>query len=112
MKNHDGTIRGFHWSNKAWYAHVIEHPQVHFGMYDPVDGGTTGEMCMTWVVLNNKYTPKLECFDDAWSALSIFPDLIQKMAEVDSEDITDTQFVQMLLECGFKDLTKYESPYK
>jgi len=34
------------------------------------------------------------------------------MGEVDSEDITDEQFVEMLLSCGFKDLTKYESPYE
>jgi len=111
MKNHDGMIRGFHWSNRAHYKHIIDYPEVSFGMYHP-DGGTTGEMLVKWVWLDNKYTPKFECFDDGWNALSLFGDLIQKMGEVDSEDITDEQFVEMLLSCGFKDLTKYESPYE
>lgn len=112
MKDHSGMIRGFHWSNKAYYNNVIENPEIIFGMYDPNDGGTTGEMSVKWIVLNNKYTPKLECFDDGWNALSLYTDLIQKMGEVDSEDITDNQFTQMLLSCGFKDLTKYKNPHE
>lgn len=113
MKNHDGMIRGFHWYNKAWYAESNGNGiEVGFGLYDPNDGGTTGEMSVKWIVLDNKLTPKLCSFDDSWSALNTFSDLLEKMAEADSEDITDSQFVQMLLECGFKDLTKYESPYK
>ena len=43
-----------------------------------------------------------------WSVLASFSDLILKMGELDSEDISDEVFVRMLLECGFKDLTKYE----
>ncbi len=51
MKNHKGMIRGFHWSNKAYYKDVIENPEVNFGMYDPNDGGTTGEMSVKWICL-------------------------------------------------------------
>lgn len=112
MRNHESMVRGFHWSNKAWYHNVIDNPEVIFGMYDINDGGTTGEMSVKWIWLNHNFTPKFECFDDGWSALSTFPDLIEKMGEVDSEDITDEHFVKILIECGFKDLTKYESPYK
>lgn len=108
MKSHDGMIRGFHWSSRAYYSAVINRPEVNFGMYDPNDGGTTGEMSMTWILLDGRYTPKLECFDDGWSALANFTDLIQRMGKVDSEDISDEVFVKMLVECGFKDLTKYE----
>lgn len=111
MKNHDGMIRGFHWSNKAWYSDVIKQPEIIFGMYSP-DGGTSGEMSIRWIELSRKLTPKLECFDDAWNALSMFTDLIEEMGKVDSEDITDQDFVDMLKNLGFKDLTKYKSPYE
>ncbi len=112
MKDHNGMVRGFHWSNRAWYKNIVDKPEINFGMYDPNDGGTSGEMSVKWISLGNKLTPKLECFDDGWNALFLFGDLIQKMGEVDSEDITDEKFIEMLLSCGFKDLTKYEDPYK
>jgi hypothetical protein len=108
MKNHDGMIRGFHWSNKARYKSVIDGMEVNFGMYDANDGGTTGEMTMKWHYLDRKFTPRLECFDDGWNALASFSDLIQKMGQVDSEDIDDEKFVEILKSCGFTDLTAYE----
>jgi hypothetical protein len=58
MKNHEGMVRGFHWSNKAYYKDVIDGMEVNFGMYDPNDGGTTGEMTMKWVYLDRKFSPK------------------------------------------------------
>lgn len=112
MKDHSGMVRGFHWSNRAWYKNIVDKPEINFGMYDNDGGGTTGEMSIKWISLNNKLTPKLECFDDGWNALSLYGDLLQKMGEVDSEDITDKQFVQILLSCGFKDLTAYKNPYE
>lgn len=78
-------------------------------MYHP-DGGTSGEMIMEWVELSNKETPRLKCFDDSWSALALFKDLIDKMGSVDSMDIQEVEFCKMLDECGFKDLTQYEDP--
>lgn len=112
MKNHEGMIRGFHWSNKAWYNNIVDGTEVNFGMYSPTDGGTSGEMSMKWILLNRQPTPKLQCFDDGWSALGLFTDLLRKMAEHDSEDITDEKFVEILLECGFKDLTAYKNPHQ
>ena len=114
MKSHEGCRRGFHWTSKAWYAEANRFPkEITFGMYAADDDGTTsGEMKMQWVELGKRLTPQLCVFDDAWSALATFSDLIQRMAEVDSEDISEEQFVNMLLACGFKDLTKYQHPYR
>ena len=107
MRNHTDCIRGFHWSNRAWYKNVVKDKLINFGMYHP-DGGTSGEMTMVWQELAGREVPRLKCFDDGWSALSLFTDLIQKLGERDDENITQEQFVQILLGCGFTDMTAYE----
>lgn len=113
MNNHEGFIRGYHRSSKAWYAKAIQKDniEVGFGMYHP-DGGTSGEITMEWVELSGKLCARLKCFEDGWSALSSFTDLIQKMDEADSELIQEEDFCKMLDECGFKDLTQYNDPYQ
>ena len=79
-------------------------------MYDP-EGGSSGEMSMEWVEIGRDIkTPQLMVFDDGWSALGLFTDLIQELAKVDSENINDDQFCEILDRLGFKDLTAYENP--
>lgn len=112
MKNHNGCIRGYHRSSKAWYAKSLNDKiDINFGMYSASGKGTSGEMTMEWVELDGKLCAKLKCFEDSWSALALFPDLIKKMGEVDSELIQEEDFAKMLDECGFKDMTAYEDPY-
>ncbi len=109
MKNkHNGCIRGYYRAHKAWYADAndIKLPEIVFGMYHP-DGSTTGEMQMKWVMLQNSLCAKLISFEDSWSLLSLFSDLIKKMGKVDSQNIQEEEFVKILDECGFKDLTAY-----
>jgi hypothetical protein len=112
MKDHEGCIRGYHRSSKAWYAKANnkDRIEVSFGMYAE-ERGTSGEMTMEWVELSGKQRARLKCFEDCWSALALFTDLIQKMGEVDSEEIQEEEFVKMLDECGFKDMTAYKDPY-
>jgi hypothetical protein len=107
MKDHVNCIRGFHWSTKAWNGKSVFDRSISFGMYQPGDG-TSGEMTMVWHDLGRKIVPKLECFDDGWNALSLFDDLIKKLGEHDDENITEDQFVSILLECGFTDMTAYK----
>ena len=116
MKEHKGTERAFYWSSRAWYAGSIprgaESAEIMFGMYDTGQGGCTGEMGMRWHDLGSgKVAPRLESFDDSWSALALFSDLLSDMAENDGENITQEGFVEMLKRHGFKDMTSYESPY-
>ena len=103
--------RGFYWSSKAWYSETRNYHHVMFGLYH-LEGGTIGEMKMEWIKLGHKWTPRLQVFCDGWFALSTFNDLIQRLEEVDDQDITEKQFVDILLDCGFEDLTKYEFPYE
>ena len=110
MKDHSGCIRGFFWTGKAWYAKTAGDKDIVFGMYSVDEGGTSGEMQVVWHDIGGKEVPRLECFNDAWSALSLFTDLITALGKLDDQNITQQQFVDVLLECGFTDLTKYERP--
>lgn len=115
MKNHDGCIRAFCWTKKAYYANSLRDSgknEIVFGMYDIEDGGTSGEMAMVWIELGSQgATPQLQSFSDSWSALSLFSDLIHSLGEIDDQDITQEEFVKMLLNHGFVDITPYEDPY-
>ena len=112
MKDHDGCVRGFHVSHKAHYAQVcgIIDPEISFGMY-ALEGGASGEMTMRWRSFSNEpqLVPRLEAYDDSWSALATFGDLLAKMAEVDDANVTPERFIEILLSCGFRDLTMYEA---
>lgn len=109
MKDHKDCRRAFHWSSKAWYSkyNPPKNPEIHFGMYHK-DGSTSGEMAMVWNSLENKKIPQLCVFDDAWNALSLFTDLIQKLAGFDDENITEEKFIEILKEHNFEDITAYE----
>ena len=111
IKNHEGCVKGYHRSSKAWYAKSLDKKvEVNFGMFHP-EGGTTGEMSMEWVELSGKQCARLKCFEDAWSALALFTDLIQEMGKIDNMEIQEKEFCNLLDSCGFKDLTEYEDPY-
>jgi len=116
MKEHDGDIRGFHHLSKAWYGDVCLKPggpddqkvdEVVFGFYSP-EGGTSGEMVVTWEQLGGRTVPQLKVYDDAWHALNQLQDVLQELAEAEGENISPDQFCEILLRCGFKDLTMKE----
>ena len=108
-RDHTGCIRGFHQNSRAWYGGYVQHGDVDrfsIGMYHP-EGGTTGEMTVVFAKWpDGRVVPRLGCFDDGWSALSTFTDLIARMGAVDDKNITPEDFRKMLLEFGFTDLTK------
>ncbi len=106
--------RGFYHVSKAWYADSAlkgrEYTdEVIFGLYCD-QGGTTGEMGVRWGDLENKNTPKLHCFDDAWAVLAGFKDVIDEMGKVDDQNIKPEEFCVILLKCGFEDLTPVKQP--
>ncbi len=116
MKDHLGTYRGFIVEKEAWYAAAAPLPdnytdRITFGLYDS-GGGTSGEMDIRWKPLGGKSVPQLQCFDDGWSALTSFSDLLVEMALVDGQSITPKQFCSILIRCGFKDDTPREHPYQ
>jgi hypothetical protein len=106
--DHEKLIRGFVWSNKAWYAEGanIKEGEINFGLYS-TEGGTTGEMSMRWIEIGEEKVPRLEVFFDAWETLAGFKDVIDALVSLNDKNITDFDFVKILLSCGFSDLTKY-----
>lgn len=106
--------RGYHWSSKAWYSNP-EHPlrEVAFGLYYP-DGSTKGECRMTWVRHTTSafaYAPRLEAARDALAVLGSFFDLLGEFENIDPEkDYTEADFVALLDDFEFEDLTQYERP--
>jgi len=101
--------RAFVWSSEAWFNEGATLPCVMFGMYDR-NGSTDGEMAMRWYDIGHRLVPRLEVFDNAWGALAGFGDVLEKMSEVDDQDIQPSQFVAMLRSLGFDDITEYENP--
>jgi len=112
----DEYKRGFYWTTKAWYGENKDYRRIGFGLFGKEGNSTIGEMSMKWhdlkYGLKDKSVPRLDVFNDAWFALSTFQDLLEVLAEVDEEDITEERFVDILLDCGFEDLTEYEFPYE
>jgi hypothetical protein len=118
MKDHEGDSKQYYILGEAWYASVrLENSEyvheVMFGYYAP-EGGSSGEMGMRWYNLSSREgercIPRLEVFCDAWHALAQFKDVIDALAEQDDEDITVSQFCQLLERCGFTDATPREEP--
>lgn len=108
--NNIKVIKGFTHLSRAWYGEAnLKNADyidaIYFGLYAK-DGGTTGEMCVKWVVLNGEVTPMLTVFNDAWGALSQFKDLIDLLGKHNDENSTPQQFCEYLIECGFVDMTE------
>jgi hypothetical protein len=101
-------IRGFYQCHKAWYAESngIKQPEIMFGVYWKYDG-TEGEIAMKWVEIGGKLVPRLMAYCDAWKVLKSFGNVLNELAAVNNKDITDNEFVEILMKCGFKDLTNY-----
>jgi hypothetical protein len=112
-KETENLFRGFHWSNRAWYAEAnhMKNGNITFGIYS-TEGGTVGEMTMEWIDFPDGLVPRLKVFEDSWKALASFKDLIDALGLVDGKCITEKEFVKILLGCGFKDLTAYEDKEK
>lgn len=112
---HDGDIRGFSILSEAYYAKVCMPAdtvdEVMIGMYCP-GGGTSGEFAVRWFKLGPKITPRLEVFDDAWSALAQFGDVLNYMASVDGQDISPQRLCAALLSLGITDRTTRDDPHK
>lgn len=104
------SIRGYVLAHKCYYSPKGENPEIHIGMYyDDKDGGTDGEMVISWSMIGRELAPKLSVFNDAWAILASWPDLIKLMGEK-AEQITPDIFVDILNKCGFKDMTPYTDP--
>jgi hypothetical protein len=113
-KDHKGCVRAFYHLSEAWYAEANRSSEytddVTFGMF-AIEGGTTGEMAVRWQELGGKSVPQLRVFDDGWSALATFTDLIVELGKFDDRNITPKDFCALLIRLGFEDQTPRQNPY-
>jgi hypothetical protein len=114
-RNHEGAKRQFVHLSRAWYgkANLVNFKctdRIQIGFYSD-GGGTSGEFIIEWKPLCGKETPCLHVFDDAWDALYRFSDVLAKMAERDSEDITPREMCKLLVSCGVEDATPEEESH-
>ena len=117
MKDTTGMKKQFIVLSQAWYGKASIDSRtdglqddICFGSYDP-SGGTIGEMLITWYFVGDKLVPKLEAFDDAWFVLSTFPDVINELALLDNTNPSPRIIANVLLKCGFEDVTPRVNPY-
>lgn len=116
---HEGDERQFIIMSQAWYGDAVskkigyrpDDDEIMLGYYCP-GGGTSGEFSIKWRELGNRNVPYLKAFDDSWSALAGFADVIAALKELDATNPTVEQVAKVLLACGVKDATPRESPYK
>ena len=119
-RRHEGMGREFYHHGRAWYAGSVPLrsgvvDEVFFGFYAE-EGGTSGELGMRWHDLssNDGPSPRLECFNDAWSTLGELDVLIADLAQLDSDDtghnITPAEFCALLEGHGFTDKTQTVRP--
>lgn len=110
MKDHTRCFRGFSVLSEAWYGKTaLSHnaevsEEINIGMFHP-HGGTTGEFGINWIKLGDSYSPRLEVFNDAWSALWKFTDLLERLSDLDSSRTQPFTVIAVLHQLGIKDLT-------
>jgi hypothetical protein len=110
MRNHVGNIRGFSQLSKAYYASTFIRgrtiDEITIGMYSE-EGGSSGEFSVVWEVLDGEIVPRLNVWNDSWSALAMFEDLTDWMASIDSERISPDDFCDKLRSLKIVDRTLY-----
>ena len=111
-RDHSECKREFYHVSKSIYADGKtwkngEFDEITLGFYHP-DGGTTGEFSIVWMMLGGEAVPQLRAFDDAWSALAEFGDVLDRLAEHDGENLSPEAVIALLKECGVEDATPYE----
>ena len=112
MKDLSKVRREFTRSSKTWYHDARrDKVEIYIGLY-PEEDGIHGEFEVEWYPLDNRLVPRLNAFDDAWKVLPYFQDLLDKLAEIDSKNVSEEDFAEMLIELGIVDITQYETPEK
>jgi len=107
MRDHSGCKRAYVRHSKAWYAKTYEEVSISIGMYHPY-GGTSGEFMIVWDQIDRYAIPQLRAYDDSWSALLKFNDLLEKMGEIDDKNVSESEFCMILNELNIIDITDYE----
>ena len=115
MNKHSECKRQFIQLSRAWYRDVTLRnseliDEIMIGFYHP-GGGTTGEFAIRWVELGGSPAGMLCSFDDSWSALWEFRDLLERLSGLDGLNPSPGEIVKLLEELGVEDATPAKSPH-
>jgi hypothetical protein len=91
------------WS-RAWYRANVP---LEGGAVDDVNFGDAdyGDLRMTWYPLDDDVSPRLEVFDDGWTALTRLPGVLEILERYAGESMTPETFCRELTLLGFVDKT-------
>lgn len=116
-KHTNGRRQFFHLS-RAFYGESVltgdgMHDEIVIGVYhyneEGYSEGTTGEFSIRWTPLAGKSVPQLRAYDDGWSALAQFGDLIEAMSALDDRNATPQDIADLLISLGVEDATPTNS---
>lgn len=111
MNKHEDCKRAYVRTSKAYYSKsFLDQPiNIMIGMYNP-NGGSTGDFKVEWINLGESkgLAARLQVFDDAWSALMQFQDLLKRMSDLDGQNIQEPEFAKVLDSLGIIDITEYK----
>jgi hypothetical protein len=115
---HQGDERRFSIMSQSWHVDSNMDParraagedEIMLGFYSP-DGGTSGEFAIRWEQLSGKIVARLKAYEDSWSALAHFSDVLEKLAELDGTNPGIEAVAEVLKSCGVIDATPRVSPY-
>jgi len=110
MKDHTGDTRQYSQLSRAFYGPILLKggnliDEILMGFYSP-NGGTSGEFAMAWIEVGGNITPRLEAFEDSWSALWGFRDLLERLKDLDSENPSPETICKILDDLGVIDITQ------
>ena len=110
MKNIKDFKRGFVSFSRYWYGKTFLKGNENIDSVtievDELDGDIWGEFEIIWVSIGNgERVAKISICDGCWNAFFHCTDLIEKMKEIDGQNIRPDDFCKMLVELGFEDLT-------
>lgn len=112
---HEGYERCFNQLSRTWHGNYTKRNHKYDGEYDDIiyvgfyhpEGGISGEFRFNFgsFISGGDYI-EMVSYNDSWSSLFYFSDLIEEMAVIDDKDVTPDEFVRILIGLGIKDRTR------
>lgn len=105
------TKRSYILTKEAFYAESAPKEEEVYIQVKKEDGTDCGGFAIVWHWIGACYSPRVEAFDDAWSAVALCADALKKLAIAPGSKqlVTVDQVVALLDELGFEDVTEREA---
>lgn len=109
--SHPDHFLGYTLTQEAWWADAVANKDEVLSIaLHATGGGVTWEFMISDVPLGQgRSALRIGIFDDAWEAFTTCPDLFAGLARL-GQDAATEDVVELLDECGFRDVTEREVP--